>query len=277
MGKPERVKVILEKINMGIASHSSEFLIGLIEVDEDSYCELLDFAGSLVNKESFVLRDEKSEIISVALVHFAIREFQNGQFWNEIATRLDVDEAEVMKIGKKSFEEFCEKNGLYFHVGNKNKGFVTSILTHAILPNASFAKFFEFLHDLYFRDLEEDYIDAEVEELIQYMHRLFAKYLEEDDISLIVQGSKMTIANQQLPKAFRIAFVKAASAVAPIFERLLFYINQSNYGDSIEYFDNDRFDKYFEQYSYIAKDKFRKSSNRRHGAEIGRASCRERV
>ncbi len=267
MGKPERVKVILEKIDTGIASHSGEFLIGLIEVEEDSYCELLDFAGSLINNEAFVLRDEKSAIISASLVHFAIREFQNGQFWSEFATRLDIDEADAKKIGKKSFEDFCEKNGLYFHVGNKNKGFVTSILTHAILPNASLAKFFEFLHDLYFRDLEEDYIDAEVEELIQYMHRLFAKYLEEDDISLIVQGSKMTIANQQLPKAFRIAFVKAESVVAPIFERVLFYINQSNYGDVIEYFDNDRFDKCFEEYSYIAKNKFRKSSNRRNDKE----------
>ncbi len=267
MGKPERVGRLLNKINEGIAYHSDEFLIGLIEIDDASYCELIDFAGALINKDTNVLRDDKSAIISIALVLFAINEFRNGQFWNEFATRLDLDEAEVMKIGKKSFEDFCEKNGLYFHVGNKNKGYVTSILTHAILPNASMAKFFEFLHDLYFRDLEEDYIDAEVEELIQYMHRLFAKYLEDDDISLIVQGYKMTIANQQLPKAFRIAFVKAAGVVAPIFERQLFYINQSNYGDTIEYLENDRFDKYFEQYSYIVKERFNRSPNRRHGAE----------
>ncbi len=104
MGKPERVKVILEKIDTGIASHSGEFLIGLIEVEEDSYCELLDFAGSLINNEAFVLRDEKSAIISASLVHFAIREFQNGQFWSEFATRLDIDEADAKKIGKKSFE-----------------------------------------------------------------------------------------------------------------------------------------------------------------------------
>ena len=99
------------------------------------------------------------------------------------------------------------------------------------------------------------------------MHRLFSKYLEDDDISLIVQGSKMTIANQQLPKAFRIAFVNAASVVAPIIERLLYYINQSNYGDFIEYLENDRFDTYFEHYSYIVKERFCRSSNRKHGAE----------
>ncbi len=267
MGKPKKVENLLYKVNVGIASYSEEFLIGLIEFDEISYCELMDFARKLINKDTYVLRDEKSAIISIALVLFAINEFQNGQFWNEFADRIDIDEAEVMKVGKKSFEDFCEKNNLYFYVGNKNKGYVTSILTHAILPNISMPKFFEFLHDLYFRDLEEAYIDAEVEELIQYMHRLFSKYLEDDDISLIVQGSKMTIANQQLPKAFRISFVKAASVVAPIIERLLFYINQSNYGDGIEYLENDRFDIHFEQYSYINKEKFKKTANRKHCIE----------
>jgi uncharacterized protein YejL (UPF0352 family) len=64
---------------------------------------------------------------------------------------------------------------------------------------------------VYYRDLEEDYIDKEVEDLIQYMCQLFTKHLEDDDISLIVQGSKLTIANQQLPKAFRIAFVKVVN------------------------------------------------------------------
>lgn len=267
MDKPEIVKGILVKVNEGITNHRNEFLIGSIEVDEDSYSEFLDFAGALINKETYVLREEKSSIISVALVFFAIREFQNGQFWSEFATRLDLDEVEVIKVGKKSFEEFCEKNNLYFHVGNKNKGYVTSILVHAILPNVSMTKFFEFLQDLYFRDLEEDYIDSEVEELIQYMHRLFTKYIEDDDISLIVQGSKMTIANQQLPKAFRIAFVKAASVVTPIIERLLYYLNQSNYGETIEYLENDRFDKRFEQYSYLVKDRFNKLSKRIHWAE----------
>ena len=267
MGKPEKVERLINKINDGLSNHKEEFLVGLIEADDDTYCELMDFAGALINKSAYVLRDEKSAIISIALVLFAINEFQNGQFWNEFAARLEIDEAEAMKNGKKSFEDFCEKNGLYFHVGNKNKGFVTSILTHAILPNASMPKFFEFMHDLYFKDLEEDYIDAEVEELIQYMHRLFSKYLEDDDISLIVQGSKMTIANQHLPKAFRIAFVKAASVVAPIFERILFYINQSNYGDGIEYLENDRFDIHFDKHSYIIKERLIRSASRKQNAE----------
>lgn len=267
MGNPERVEWLLNKVNEGIAYHSNQFLIGLVKVDDASYYELMNFVKAIIDRNTYVLRDEKSEIISIALVLFAMNEFQNGQFWNEFATRLDIDKAEAMKVGKKSFEEFCEKNDLYFHFGNKNKGYVTSILTHAILPNASMVKFFEFLQDLYFKDLEEDYIDAEVEELIQYMHRLFSKYLEDDDISLIVQGSKMTIANQQLPKAFRIAFVKATSVVAPIIERLLYYINQSNYGDVIEYLENDRFDTCFESYSYIIKEGFCKSSNTKHVAE----------
>jgi hypothetical protein len=211
MGKSQKVERILNTVKERIADHSDEFLVGLIEIDNTSYCELMDCARSLIKKEIYVSKDEKSTIISIALVFFAINDFQNGKFWNEFASRLNVDEDEAMKVGKNSFEDFCEKNGLYFHIGNKNKGFVTSILTHAILPNASMIKFFEFLHDVYYRDLEEDYIDKEVEDLIQYMCQLFTKHLEDDDISLIVQGSKLTIANQQLPKAFRIAFVKVVN------------------------------------------------------------------
>ena len=266
MEKPECINKILKRLNKGIEKYKAEFLIGLINVDENSYYELLNFTRSLIKKETYVLREENSAIISVSLVFFAIREFQNGQFWNEFATRLDLDETEAMKIGRKTFEEFCDKNGLYFYVGNKNKGYVTSILTHAILPDASMAKFFEFLYDLYFKDLEENYNDAEVEELIQYMCRLFSKYLEDDDISLTIQGSKMTIANQQLPKSFRIAFVKAKNVITPIIERLLFYIDQSNYGDVIEYLENDRFDTYFEHSNHIVKE-ISKSSNRKYGAE----------
>lgn len=267
MEKPKRVEEILEKLNIGINCYRSEFLIGLIDVDESSYSDFMDFTVALINKETYALRDEKAAIISTALVLFAINEFQNGQFWSEFATRLDLDEVEVMKIGRRSFEYFCKKNGLYFHVGNKNKGYVTSILTHAILPNASMKKFFEFLQDLYFRDLEEDYIDAEVEEFIQYMHRLFTKYLEDDDISLIVQGSKMTIANQHLPKSFRIAFTKSSSVVTPIIERLLYYINQSNYGDVIEYLENDRFDINFKYYSYTTKDRSNNLYKKKHDVE----------
>lgn len=267
MGKPEKAEWLLNEVNKGIANHTEEFLIGLIETDDELYSEMMEFAGALISKRAYVLPDEKSALISIALVLFAVNEFQNGQFWNEFAARLEIDETDAKKIGKKSFEDFCKKNSLYFHVGNKNKGYVTSILVHAILPNASMAKFFEFLHDLYFRDLEEDYIDAEVAELIQYMHRLFLKYLEEDDISLIVQGTKMTIANQNLPKAFRIAFVKAASVVAPILEKILFYINQSNYGDAIEYLGNDRFDANYIQYNFIFKDKLKRAANKRHCTE----------
>ena len=144
MVKPECINKVLENLNNGMKNYKAEFLIGLIDVNEDSYYELLNFTGALIKKETYVLRNEKSAIISISLVLFAIREFQNGQFWNEFATRLDLDEAEAMKIGKKSFEEFCEKNGLYFHVGNKNKGYVTSILLMLFSPMQVWQSFLSF-------------------------------------------------------------------------------------------------------------------------------------
>ncbi|SKC79892.1 hypothetical protein [Maledivibacter halophilus] len=250
MSKPEKVIRVMDRVEEKINKYKEESLIGMVEIDEESYQAIINFSKSLICEEEFVLKEEKYEIISIALVNFAIQEYKNGQFWHEFAIKLDLDVVDVMKICKQAIEKFCNIKELYFHIGNKNKGYVTSILTHAIIPNSSLPKFIEFLQDIYFKDLEEDYIDAEVEELVQYMHRLFTKYLEDEDIRLIVQGSKMTIARQQLPKSFRIAFVRAASIVAPIIERLLFYINQVNYGEVIEYLANDRFDEYFSDYDY---------------------------
>lgn len=254
MSEGDKTKNLLDKIDQGIARNHGEFLLGLIEIDEDSYCEILNLTRALINKEAFLTSEEENAIISVALVSFAIKEYQNEQFWNEFAIRINLEESDVVKICKESFEAFCKTKCLYFHVGNVNKGYVTSILTHAIIPHSSVHKFLEFLLDLYFNDLEEDYIDNEVEELIQYMHRLFTKYLEDDDISLVVQGSKMTIARQQLPKAFRIAFVKAPSVVTPIIERLLYYMDKSHYGEVIEFLENDRFDEYFAQFNKLSNE-----------------------
>jgi hypothetical protein len=219
MRKSDNITQLLKKIEKDISQYNEEYLIGMYELSDELYEEVICLARDLINRDKYLLKEEKNAIISVALVNFAIKDYQNGQFWHEVAEKLNIDVYEVMKVCKKAFETYCIKKGLYFHIGHKNKGYVTSILVHAIIPNSSLVKFIEFLQDLYFKDLEEDYIDQEVEELIQYMHRLFSKYLEDEDINLIVQGSKMTIARQQLPKSFRIAFVKSPSIVVPIIER----------------------------------------------------------
>lgn len=260
MSIPEKIKALLDQTEKGIERDREDYLLGNIEVDEEAYLLLLGYAKEIIDEEILLLKEDRYAIISLALVFFAVNDYQNGQFWNEFSDRINLKESDVNKYCKESFESYCDLKGLYFHVGKVNKGYVTTILAHAIIPKTNAHKFIEFLHDLYFKDLEEDYIDQEVEELIQYMHRLFTKYLEEDDISLVVQGSKMTIARQQLPKAFRIAFVKAASVVAPIIERLLLYVHQVHYGEQVEYFVEDRFDRYFADYEMVTQI----STSRKH-------------
>lgn len=253
MSVPIKIKDLLNQIDEKINKDNNDFLLGCIDSDEDTYSILIDYARALISKEIIILKEERYAVISIALVLFAVNEYQNGQFWSEFSTKVNQDEPDVVKCCKASFESYCVMKGLYFHVGKVNKGYVTSILTHAIIPKSNAHKFIGFLHDLYFKDLEEDFIDQEVEELIQYMHRLFTKYLEEDDISFVVQGSKMTIARQQLSKAFRIAFVNAASIVTPIIERLLLYIHQVHYGERVEFLEEDRFDQYFANYDLISQ------------------------
>jgi len=239
MSLPVKIKEVLNQIEKGIERDKDDFLIGSVQVDDETYTLFLDYAKKLIRKELFLYEENKYGVISTALVLFAVNDYQNGEFWNEFSNKLNIDGSDIQKHCKESLESYCEMKGLYFHVSKVNKGFVTTVLTHAIIPKSNAHKFIEFLHDLYFKDLNEDYCDEEVEALIEYMHKLFSKYLEEDDISFDVQGSKMTIARQHLPKALRIAFVKAAGVVAPIIERLLLYIHQVNYGEQIEFSRQD--------------------------------------
>ncbi|QNO15910.1 hypothetical protein HYG86_14605 [Alkalicella caledoniensis] len=250
MFKSDKVKKALVDISKGIKIDKEKFLLGTIEICLETYEEIINLTNGLLKRNNYFWNTEEKELISMALVTFAINDYGGGRFWSEFAEKLRYDTSEVTRIGKEVFENFCISNNLYFHVGNKNKGYVTSILCHAIIPNSNLPRFFDFLQDLYFKDLEEDYIDQEVEELIQYMQKLFTKYIEDDDISLVVQGSKMTIANQQLPKAFRLAFVKSPQKVATILERLLLYINQRNYGQMVEYLEQDRFDIFFDHHRF---------------------------
>ena len=80
MSKPEKVIEVLKKTEDMINEYKEEFLIGTVEIDEESYLEILNFSKSLISKEVFVSNKEKYKIISIALVNFAIREYQNGQF-----------------------------------------------------------------------------------------------------------------------------------------------------------------------------------------------------
>lgn len=82
MGKPEKVERLLYEVNKGIATHSGEFLIGIIEADDESYCELMEFAGALINKSTYVLRDEKSVILSIALVWRSCKRFLLSPLFN---------------------------------------------------------------------------------------------------------------------------------------------------------------------------------------------------
>lgn len=240
---------LIYRVEKGIREYGPELLLGSIEISEDEYQHLKILATDFIEYDNNQFRNKKSAIISLALINFAIREYENGQFWNETADKFNCDRRSIEREGKAAIEKFLAENRLYFHVGNVNKGYVTTILAHGIIPNSSLTRFLDFLQDLYFKDLEEDYNDKEVDELLQYMLRLFTKSLDDEDLSITVQGSKMTIARQQLPKPFRIAYVKSSFIVIPIIERLLYYINQKNYGEYIEYLAEDRFDLFFSKLS----------------------------
>lgn len=249
----DRVNAVLNTLKLELSKKSTDFLLGLIEVDDDTYRDLMLCVSTLL-LEGIAIKS-KATIVSLSLVNFAIKEYQNDQFWYEYAKRLNVNEYDATKLGRASIKAFCEKNDVFFYKANMKNRYVTTILTHAILPNANMHKFLAFMHDVFVYDLYEEYIDEEVSDVLNSMYNLFKDNLDEDEIQVGEQGNKIKISAYQMPKAFRLAFVKSNKVVVPIIERILYYFDHVNYGKEVEYLGNDRFNKQFANYKQVTLEK----------------------
>lgn len=224
------------------------YFIGDITHTIELYDELKLYSNYILSNNCYIKKRDKEMILSLTSTLFSIYDYNNGHFWDQLKYILKYSEHDLDKIVKNSFYNFCKDNKYFFYSGKKNKGYKTSILTHSIISNQSIPNFIGFLQELYFHDLEEDYSEFEARELLNYMKNIFQHYQEDEDITFTVQGSKMTIARQNLPKSFRLAFVNFHNVVAPIVSRLLSYWHNYNFNLKIEYKKNDRFDLGFEQF-----------------------------
>lgn len=232
-------------IKEGISKYGHKYLLGLLELSKDEYIELKEICYKFLKGQNNILLAYKDLVLSIGLVQFAIWEYDGGQFWKEAAEAFKVENLEISEQGKIAVENTIKKYNLYFHIGNIKKAYVTTIIVHSLMCKYYYLKLLEFLNDIYFKDLEEDFIEEEVDYLLKYIKNIFNDHIEQEDISFWVQGSKMTIAKQQLPKGFRISYVKSFEIVSEILKKYVFNIHNINYGNMERFYDEYRFSRWF--------------------------------
>lgn len=239
------INKLKDAIDLGVKEFGNEYLLGLIELSDEEYIEIKKLSYEFLKGYNYLMLAYKEMVVSVALIQFCIREYKGGEFWVEASNSFDIENRIIQTEGKISLEKFIKSKDLYFHVGKSNRSYVTTILLHSIMCTYSYLKVLEFLKDIYVKDLEEDYIEEEVENLLDYMRKLFSNHIEDDDITYEIKGSKMSIANQQLPKAFRIAFIKSYNIIASLLKKTLKNIHNVNYENEVKYKSESRFYLWF--------------------------------
>ena len=251
----------LDDLKKGIRAAGEAYLLEQTEyqLDQNMYQIFVEKAREILRRK---IKSSDNAVISITLVNFAIREFK-AHFWEEFASRLRLDRLIVERKCKEAFKEFCKQYNLYFYEGKKNQGYVTSILTHSILPDAHMQEFLEFMYELYFHELEEQYVLDEVDALTEFMYGLFNKFLEDEDISISYKGSKLTVARQKLPKSFRIAYVKSPEYVMELVRKIFKTIHTQHYGnpDNEDNDNNNRFISYLKTHPIEKKRETTENKN----------------
>src|SRR5690625_3657830 len=104
--------VELEEAQKGQAG----FLIGLIEVDHKRYNELMFVLKKIIREGNSEINAMRNDVLALSLVQFAIKEYKNNRFWDELAYKLDLDKSLVENFSKEGFERYCLSKNLYFHI-----------------------------------------------------------------------------------------------------------------------------------------------------------------
>lgn len=250
----ELIAVIEQITDEGLEQYGEQYLLGTDVLSEELYSECKEYVGERLAKGvrgNITCITKNALLVTYTLIQFAMREYEGGQFWQELYVSLGFEG----DLGIPVYRGICEciercmkKYNLYFHKSSERKMYVMTVLIHALIPQYMIDKLYDLLLDIYYKDLEEDYIEEEVSELYKYLVKVFKHYIEADDMTFNVEGKKMTIANQQLSKAFRVAWIQSPNIIFPIFKRLIRHIDEVHYAKELVYEEEDRFDKAFEKW-----------------------------
>ena len=221
-------------------------LLGLIEISEEEYKELLSYSKVFIRNVSPSYGVKCDLKLSVTLVQVAIREYKEGKFWTHFCDAID----DIVSLNKMNycgqvFEKTVKRyNMLYVDYGDTHM-YVENIKMHAIVTNYYMAGMWEFLSSYYeknlFRQLTED-----IEEDLDYLAIFMKQTLESNSDSFANEDSKGKAAKTyKLLKATRYLIAFNDSHTNSEILLPLLRIIDSYYYDTIFPSSLDRFGKSF--------------------------------
>lgn len=233
-------------------------LLGQINVSQEEYeiliCDLRRKVNDLREKmrNCFVQIIAKPDLMfSLALVHIAIRHYNEKGFWNCFTDEVGVKifGSETTNLGKifyktiKSFKLFCPQHD------EGNFQYVEYIKAHAFVPNSYLKNFFDFSYAFFENNLFRQ-ISGNVEQDLNDLARFMRSTLKNKTDTIPSEADcKKIIKSYRLLKSTRTVFAQCdVKTVNSIFYPVLELIDKYFYQDEITSLPKDRFQEGFAQW-----------------------------
>lgn len=238
--------MITEKDILNRIEKNNVKLLGLIDISEEEYKELLSYSKMFIRNVSPSYGVRCDLKLSVTLVQVAIREYKEGKFWTYFCDAID-DKVSLNKMnycGQVFAKTVKKYNMLYVDYGDTHM-YVENIKLHAIVTNYYMAGMWDFLFSYYeknlFRQLTED-----IEEDLEYLSIFMKQTLESNMDSFVNEESKGKAAKSyRLLKATRYLIALNDSHTNSEILLPLLRIIDNYYYDSAFPSNSDRFGKAF--------------------------------
>lgn len=164
--------------------------LGLIEISEEEYGELLAYSRIFVRNVS-PSNGVKCDIrIAVALVQIAIRDYKEGKYWAYFCDAIDenVSQAKMNYCGQVFAKTVKQFGLMYIDYGN-NQMYVENIKMHAVVTNYYMQGLWDFLFSYYERNLFRQLPD-DIEEDLSFLSLFMKQTLENNSDSFVNEDLK---------------------------------------------------------------------------------------
>lgn len=242
----------IKKLQRLIDKYDNEVLLGFINVFDEEYDFLKNYSRDLLQNysiETVKNCPEYSLIITLTLVQIAIRETSDEkerEFWVVVRDTLEIENDKAIKSKEILYQSIVRDFNLYFYMNETRHEYVRTVDSHAIIPNISVNKVYDFLYSAYQNDLEEDYEKNFIDDYLEIMFDFFKAYISFDDDEedrILLSGVKIS-KHYMLPKPFRMGFLNNKAIMKDFIKRSFFNIDEAAFKGMLPE-DSDLFAKEF--------------------------------
>ena len=224
----ESIKDIIE--NKGIC------LLGEIEVSDDEFKRLMEYVKDKITYSQNLSDPRPDLLLSMALVQFAIRHYQEGRYWQCFKEEIneEIPSSRLNYLGKVFYRTIKQYDLLVLDTDGETQQYVENIKAHAFVTNYYMDGYFDFSYAFFennlFRQLpteQQEMID-DIEDLALFMSNTL--HSEGDSIR---SGTSKAAKSYRLLKSTRRVFAQCeATSIYRLFYPTIRMI-ENNYYDSV--------------------------------------------